>query len=460
MNLGQQIAKILLEQDRKTIAIFPGAFKPPHKGHVEVIKKLLQTADEVVVLISPILRDGISADESLAVWELYKPLFNGPVELKISDGSPIKATYEIVKNNPDTEFIVAFGKGEAERFKHMVKFPNVKVYDGGYIQDVNATNLRNSINSKDEPAIEKYLPKEISVVDFLNAIGDKTARGPQGPQEEPLAEAADPLTNKYHKLVQSELGEIDRTSEVFNVHADDLQYAFETGQEVVLSDDVWSKLENSDSYNISSLEQAIKIAIKNKKNWKDIIYAIKNEEQLPPPMVLEYDQSNKYYLVSGNTRLMIYRALGLQPIVLMANLNLTVNEESNVFDVDTIKLNEEQTSTIGEFVKYSIKNLGLQNLPSSLTLSYNNDRAKEMHSFGCFDPNTKKIWVYVKNRNMADILRTLAHELVHRRQEEQGRLDPTSGQTGSPIEDEANAMAGVLLRNFGKINNNIYENKK
>jgi len=61
---------------------------------------------------------------------------------------------------------------------------------------------------------------------------------------------------------------------------------------------------------------------------------------------------------------------------------------------------------------------------------------------------------------MADILRTLAHELVHRKQEEDGRLTPTSGETGSPIEDEANAMAGVLLRNFGKINNGIYENKK
>ena len=459
MNLGQQIAKILLEQDRKTIAIFPGAFKPPHKGHVEVVKKLLQTADEVVILISPILRDGISADESLAIWELYKPLFNGPVELKISEGSPIKATYEIVKNNPDTEFIVAFGKGEAERFKHMVKFPNVKVYDGGYIQDVNATNLRNAINSKDEPAIEKYLPKEISVIDFLNAMGDQTARGPQDPQEEPLAEAADPLINKYHDLVQSELGEIDRTSEVFNVQADDLQYAFETGQEVILSDDVWSRLENSDSYNISSLEQAIKLSIKYKKDWKSIINAIQNEEQLPPPMVLEYDQ-NKYYLVAGNTRLMIYRALGLQPIVLMATLNLTVNEESNVFDLNTIKLNEEQTGTIGEFVKYSIKNLGLQNLPSSLTLSYDNDQAKERRSFGYFDPNSKKIWVYVKNRNMADILRTLAHELIHRKQEEDGRLDPTSGQTGSPIEDEANSLAGVLLRNFGKINNSIYEHKK
>jgi hypothetical protein len=58
---------------------------------------------------------------------------------------------------------------------------------------------------------------------------------------------------------------------------------------------------------------------------------------------------------------------------------------------------------------------------------------------------------------MADILRTLAHELVHRKQEEDGRLDIKSGETGSPIEDEANATAGVLLRNFGKINNSIYE---
>jgi hypothetical protein len=50
--------------------------------------------------------------------------------------------------------------------------------------------------------------------------------------------------------------------------------------------------------------------------------------------------------------------------------------------------------------------------------------------------------------------------LVHRKQEEDGRLKINSGETGSPIEDEANAIAGVLLRNFGKINNSIYEHKK
>jgi hypothetical protein len=35
-----------------------------------------------------------------------------------------------------------------------------------------------------------------------------------------------------------------------------------------------------------------------------------------------------------------------------------------------------------------------------------------------------------------------------------------SGETGSVIENEANAKAGVLLRDFGKINDSIYEHKK
>jgi Zn-dependent peptidase ImmA (M78 family) len=61
---------------------------------------------------------------------------------------------------------------------------------------------------------------------------------------------------------------------------------------------------------------------------------------------------------------------------------------------------------------------------------------------------------------MADILRTLAHELVHRKQDEDGRIDYESGETGSDIENEANAQAGVLLRDYGKVDNGIYEAKK
>jgi hypothetical protein len=58
---------------------------------------------------------------------------------------------------------------------------------------------------------------------------------------------------------------------------------------------------------------------------------------------------------------------------------------------------------------------------------------------------------------MADMLRTLAHELVHHKQNVEGRIYNDSGETGSEIENEANAKAGVILRNFGKQNSMIYE---
>jgi hypothetical protein len=46
-------------------------------------------------------------------------------------------------------------------------------------------------------------------------------------------------------------------------------------------------------------------------------------------------------------------------------------------------------------------------------------------------------------------MRTLAHELVHWKQRESGlELD---GSDGSETEDQANAVAGVIMRKFGKM---------
>ena len=260
----------------------------------------------------------------------------------------------------------------------------------------------------------------------------------------------------FTALVAKEGSEIERTAQEFNIPLEDLKYAFIAGRMIILSDDIWAKLENTDSYNITSIEDAVKLANQYGKKWKSTLSAIKNSEVLDPPMILNYDKT-KYYLVGGNTRLMFYKALGITPKVLLATIDIPEEKE---FYLTENKLTESQTGTIGEFIKFAIKNLGLQNTPGSLTLSYDNKQAQDKRTFGFFDPHDKKIWVYVKNRNMADILRTLAHELVHRKQEEDGRLDIKSGETGSPIEDEANATAGVLLRNFGKINNSIYEGVK
>lgn len=473
MNLGQYLANIILEaedQPEQTIALFPGAFKPPHKGHFDVVEKLLKAADQVVVLVSPKMREGVSADESIAVWDLYKPKFNGSVEVRVAaNDSPVKEVYDVVKNNPDTNFIVAFGKGEMDRYKSIEKYPNVKVFDAGAIEGVSATNLRMALAQKDEDKIAEYLPDGISVDQFLQALNTKPEEKPEeSPSEQPPAEPApeQPLKESppinfedespYEDYVTQNRPKIEKAAAVFNLPIPDMEYAFNAGNEVVLSDDIWSKLENSKSYKMKTLDDAIQHSLKLGINPKIYIDQIKAGKNMPLPLILCYGQ-DKYYLVGGEVVLSLYKALGSIPTVLQGTLNLQTRQLHQPTNLGEGLNNNTDKQLLKKFVGFAIKELGIQKPPSGLTLSNNNDEAKSRRTFGTFNPNDDKIWVYVKNRNMADLLRTLAHELVHRKQAEDGRLDPNSGETGSNIENEANAQAGVLLRKFGEQNEEIYQ---
>ena len=472
-NLGRYLASMLLEHEEEyqpTIAIFPGAFKPPHKGHFDVVEQLLKASDEVVVLISPKTRDGITADESMAVWNLYKTKLDGSVEIKISEVTPIKETYDVVADNPDTEFRVAFGKGEIDRYKTIEKYPNVKVFDAGEVEGVSATGLRAAIVSKNEEKIKEYLPEGITIEEFMSAL-NKPIETPAAPPAEPApAEPApaapeQPLQESpplefeqddYQDYVLENRSKIEKAAYFFNLPISDMEYAFNAGNEVVLSDDMWSKLDNSKSYKMKTLDDAIQHALKLGINPKPYIDFIKGGKEMPLPLVLCYAQ-DKYYLVGGEIVLSLYRALGSIPTVIQGTLNLKINAPLYPVVVNESLDTKVDSSIIKEFIKFAIEKLQINKIPEGLTLSYNNDEAKSRHSFGTFDPNNGKIWLYVKNRNMADILRTLAHELVHRKQDEDGRIDYSSGNTGSEIENEANAQAGILLRDFGKQNEKIYQ---
>lgn len=448
MNLGEYLANLLLEQDQKTIALFPGAFKPPHKGHFAVVKDLADKADEVVVLISPKSREGIKAEESFAVWELYKTQLPNNVSFRIAVENPVSETYDVVKNNPDTKFLVAFGKGESDRFKQFQatdKYPNAIVYNAGIAEEgVNATGLRNALQNGNEEEIQKYLPQNISVIDFKNALGYKSAL-----RESPPIEFEQ---DDYQEYITNNRVAIEKAAGYFNVPIDDMEYAFVGGTPVVLNDDVWSVLQNSNSFNIENLEHAIRYAHDKGIKVKPYIQAIQNNQELPLPLVLRYG-SDKYYLVAGEVILALYRALKVTPTVLQAALNLNESKQEEV-----PHLNKSKKEIIKDFVKFAAKELELKSLPK-IKFSTDNAEVKKRHSFGYFSPEGHNIWVYTKNRNMADMLRTLAHEMVHHKQAEEGRIDIKSGETGSPIENEANAKAGVMLRKFGKTHEMIYEAK-
>ena len=127
------------------------------------------------------------------------------------------------------------------------------------------------------------------------------------------------------------------------------------------------------------------------------------------------------------------------------------------------KLNEEilpkekKEEVINEFVAFAKEKLGLGEEMPDIRISYDETEASGMKSFGKYTPETNELRVVAVNRNLADVLRTLAHELIHDKQRKDGVLKHGSNETGSEHENEANALAGVLLREFGQRNPIIFE---
>lgn len=119
-------------------------------------------------------------------------------------------------------------------------------------------------------------------------------------------------------------------------------------------------------------------------------------------------------------------------------------------------LKEDVSNHINNFKSYAAMELKLLDVPE-INVIDNKEDAKVNTSFGGYSPSNRSINVNVAGRHIADVLRTVAHELVHHKQNEEGRLTRYAGETGSEFENEANSKAGVLMRNYGKKNPGIYE---
>ncbi len=118
---------------------------------------------------------------------------------------------------------------------------------------------------------------------------------------------------------------------------------------------------------------------------------------------------------------------------------------------------EKKEEVIAEFIKYAEKKLNLNGDLPKVIVSYDEKEAGDMHSFGKYTPDIKELRVVAANRNLADVLRTIAHEIIHHKQNLDGVLTAKSNADGSEHENEANALAGVFMREFGKNNPIIFE---
>ena len=117
----------------------------------------------------------------------------------------------------------------------------------------------------------------------------------------------------------------------------------------------------------------------------------------------------------------------------------------------------DRREILNDFLKYCADILELSELPE-IQLVTDKSYSAKYKSFGGYQPGENKIILAIEGRHIADILRTLAHELTHYKQDLNGDLeDPNAGETGSDQENEANSVAGVLMRDFGRSNPKIYE---
>ena len=108
---------------------------------------------------------------------------------------------------------------------------------------------------------------------------------------------------------------------------------------------------------------------------------------------------------------------------------------------------------VKDFVRFTKIKLNIRNdIP--VELIYDLEFSRKYSSFACIMTDSKQIYVSVINRHPVDILRSLAHEMVHYKQMINGQS--IQGHTGSRHENEANAKAGVVLRDYGKLHPELF----
>jgi hypothetical protein len=128
------------------------------------------------------------------------------------------------------------------------------------------------------------------------------------------------------------------------------------------------------------------------------------------------------------------------------------------------KFPTKENQIIEKFKSFVKQKLGIKN---DIPVRFQNDK-EEIKTTAVYqykDGETENfddtlIRVYVKDRALVDVLRSLAHEMVHHSQNEKKKLKGKITNVGGTIENEANIKAADLVKEFGTNNPEIYGNKQ
>ncbi len=169
------------KQQRK-IVLLAGSFKPPHKGHLEMVKQFLnlERPNRLVILVSRLSRDNVSLQHSLQIWDMYLQKLNlkGLVDVYESNfETPVKSIFEFMSNednNPEfaqdgDNIIIGYSAKNGEkqitvddinkdRIKKKIDIQVIPIEPK--FNNLSSTDMRQAIQQKDFNSLINFIPEE------------------------------------------------------------------------------------------------------------------------------------------------------------------------------------------------------------------------------------------------------------------------------------------------------------
>ena len=395
------------------IALYPGAFKPPHRGHFEVIRGLLNgnhggkvydidsyadagigvlngkgdeldSIDKVYVFIGGGTRNGISKGESMAVWKIYAKYLPG---LVVMDGekNPMFAAKDYAKANPNEKFYAITGiraQEDLPDLKRVTTFKNRENVEGlvipaGTDSNVRATDFRSAILSGNLDKVLDFFPQVLSKDEILKIMNMLKA-------------------SIIAEIMQEDLD--SKLNEMFN-QEEEVKNEGSSGTAIAPK----SVMRSADKAKLVTLYNRLRNVI-----------------------------GDQYYEIGFHHDHIIIK-----------------NKDEDQ------KVGFDYTPFMGSILEYMIdEGMKITPLPE---VKIKKDIAESSNFFGrtaYYDPNKKEVVLYVQGRHPKDVMRSFAHEMVHHKQNLEGRLGAI-GTTNTnedsnlmELEKEAYLEGNITFRNW------------
>ena len=186
-----------LPNKKEIVGMFGGGFKPPTVGHLEVVKRALSEnpqMDKMIVLVGSGVRDSISQEESVDIWNIYKKYLGSKVEIIPSSPgkAPIGDIYSYARKNPnqDVYWFIGAREGNEDDFQDIEKrtrslrklvYQNVTVKPIVTAGAVSGTKARQALLAGDKEGFIQFLPDIPEVDQIWDMLKDVVAEEKTSP---------------------------------------------------------------------------------------------------------------------------------------------------------------------------------------------------------------------------------------------------------------------------------------